>query len=43
MILANQLGYENGYGTINYILQLKSYGFDQVVFIAWIKFFTFHS
>ena len=27
--------------TINYIVLLKSYGFDQVIFIVWIKFFAF--
>ena len=38
---ANQVGYEKGGGTINYVVQLKSYSFDQVVFIVWIKFFPF--
>ena len=38
---ANQVGYGKGGGTINYILQLKPYGFDQVIFIVWIKFFSF--
>ena len=38
---ANQVGYEKRGGTINYIVQLRSYGFDQVIFIVWIKFFLF--
>ena len=28
-------------GTINDILYLKSYGFGQVIFVVWIKFFSF--
>ena len=27
--------------TINYILELRSYSFDQVIFVVWIKFYTF--
>ena len=27
-------------GTINDILYLKSYGFGQVIFVVWIKFFS---
>ena len=38
---ANQVGYEKGGGTINYIVLLKSYGFDQVIFIVWIRHFPF--
>ena len=37
----NQVGYEKGGGTINYIVQLKSYTFHKVIFIVWIKFFSF--
>ena len=38
---ANQVGYDQGGGSINYIQQLKSYSFHQVIFIATIKFYTF--
>ena len=38
---ANQVGWDMGGGTINYILWLKYYGSDQVIFIAWIRFFSF--
>ena len=40
---ANQVAYGKGGGTINDILQLKSYGFDQVIFIVWIKFLSFEN
>ena len=36
----NHVAYGKGGGTINYILELKSSGFDQVIFIVWIKFFS---
>ena len=38
---ANQVDYEKGSGTINYIVQLKCYGFEQVTVIVWVKFFPF--
>ena len=38
---ANQIGHEKVGGTINYMLQLKSYVFEQVIFVLWIKFFSF--
>ena len=37
----NQVGYEKGGGTINYIVQLRSYSFHQEICIVWIKFFSF--
>ena len=41
MSQTNQVGYEKGIGTVNYVVQLKSYGFDKLIFIVWIKFFLF--
>ena len=38
---ANQVGCDKGGGTIIYILWLKSYGFNQVICIVWIRFFSF--
>ena len=34
IIQENQVGYDKGGGTINYILSLKPYSFDQTIFIG---------
>ena len=36
----NEVGNDKVGGTINDILYLKSYGFGQVIFVVWIKFFS---
>ena len=36
----DQVGYDSGDGIMNYSLQARSYDFDQVIFIVWIKSFV---